>query len=42
MEMSEIGYGGTEERLTASKAELEQATRQVWQGFLKNNPDFLD
>ncbi|MFC7686480.1 SDR family oxidoreductase [Ureibacillus sp. GCM10028918] len=38
---SEIGYGGTEQRLTASKEEIEQGMKNAWQGFLKNNPDFL-
>lgn len=37
----EIGYGGTEQRLSASKEELEQGMKNAWQNFLKNNPDFL-
>ncbi|MCL6597877.1 MAG: SDR family NAD(P)-dependent oxidoreductase [Alicyclobacillus macrosporangiidus] len=36
----EIGYGGTEERLNATKAEIEAAVRAMWQGFLGRNPDF--
>jgi len=38
----EIGYGGTEERLTAPKEQLEQGIKNAWQNFLKNNPDFLN
>lgn len=37
---SEIGYGGTEKRLTATKEEIEQGMKNAWQNFLKNNPDF--
>jgi uncharacterized oxidoreductase len=37
----EIGYGGTEKRLHASRTELDQATRQMWENFLRNNPQFL-
>lgn len=40
-EKIEIGYGGTEQRLTASKEEIEQGMKNAWQNFLKNNPDFL-
>ncbi|WP_251548739.1 SDR family oxidoreductase [Neobacillus muris] len=36
----EIGYGGTEERLNASRAEIAEGTKRAWEGFLKNNPDF--
>ncbi|WP_110926118.1 SDR family oxidoreductase [Bacillus massiliglaciei] len=36
----EIGYGGSAGRLRASRDELDQGTRQAWEGFLKNNPDF--
>lgn len=38
----EIGYGGTEERLTAPKEQLEQGIKNAWQNFLKNNSDFLN
>jgi uncharacterized oxidoreductase len=37
----EIGYGGTEKRLHASRTELDQASRQMWENFLRNNPQFL-
>lgn len=37
----EIGYGGTEKRLVASKEELDHGMKNAWQNFLKNNPDFL-
>ncbi|MFL6555625.1 MAG: SDR family oxidoreductase [Bacillus sp. (in: firmicutes)] len=36
----EIGYGGTKERLHASKEEIIQGTKGAWQHFLKNNQDF--
>ncbi|RNC98047.1 SDR family oxidoreductase [Lysinibacillus halotolerans] len=36
----EIGYGGTEKRLFASKEELEQGMKNAWENFLKRNPDF--
>lgn len=36
----EIGYGGTEQRLRASRDEIDQATKQMWERFLSNNPDF--
>lgn len=36
----EIGYGGTEKRLTASRDELNRGMKTAWQNFLKNNPDF--
>ncbi|KGR78937.1 SDR family oxidoreductase [Ureibacillus sinduriensis] len=38
----EIGYGGTEQRLTASKEEIEQGMKNAWQNFLKNNPEFMN
>ncbi|HWL11618.1 MAG TPA: SDR family NAD(P)-dependent oxidoreductase [Ureibacillus sp.] len=38
----EIGYGGTEERLTASKEVIEQGVKNAWQNFLNNNPDFTN
>ena len=38
----EIGFGGTEKRLHASKEEIEQGMKNAWQNFLKNNPDFLE
>lgn len=37
----EIGYGGTEQRLTATKEEIEQGMKKAWQNFLDRNPDFL-
>lgn len=37
----EIGYGGSEKRLRASRDELDQGTKQAWEGFLSRNPDFL-
>jgi uncharacterized oxidoreductase len=36
----EIGYGDSAKRLHASKEEIEKATAQAWNGFLKNNPEF--
>jgi uncharacterized oxidoreductase len=36
----EIGYGGTKERLYASKDEVAEGTKRAWENFLKNNPDF--
>src|SRR6478609_9024169 len=36
----EIGYGDSAKRLQASKEEIEKATAQAWNGFLKNNPEF--
>lgn len=36
----EIGYGGTEKRLVASKEEIDEGTKQAWERFLSNNPDF--
>ncbi|MBD8026213.1 SDR family NAD(P)-dependent oxidoreductase [Ureibacillus sp. Re31] len=41
-EQLEIGYGGTEKRLFASKEELEQGMKNAWENFLKRNPDFLN
>jgi uncharacterized oxidoreductase len=38
----EIGYGGTEKRLHASMDEIRQGPKGAWEGFLKNNSDFLD
>lgn len=38
----EIGFGGTEERLNASRMEIDQGIRNAWQNFLKNNPEFLN
>ncbi|PYF08350.1 SDR family oxidoreductase [Ureibacillus chungkukjangi] len=40
-EKREIGYGGTEKRLTATKEVIEQGMKNAWQNYLKNNPDFL-
>ncbi|MDN4495612.1 SDR family oxidoreductase [Ureibacillus aquaedulcis] len=40
-EKTEIGYGGTEQRLTATKEEIEQGMKNAWNNFLNNNPDFL-
>jgi uncharacterized oxidoreductase len=37
----EIGYGDSEKRLRASRDELDQGTKQAWEGFLSRNPDFL-
>ncbi|MFP3918087.1 SDR family NAD(P)-dependent oxidoreductase [Lysinibacillus telephonicus] len=37
----EIGYGGTEKRLTASRDELDQGMKKAWHNFLNNNPDFF-
>ncbi|SES76290.1 uncharacterized oxidoreductase [Salinibacillus kushneri] len=36
----EIGYGDAEKRLHASKEEIDEGTKQAWENFLKNNPDF--
>jgi len=36
----EIGYGGTKERLHATREEIMQGIKGAWQNFLKNNPDF--
>ncbi|MCM3388356.1 SDR family NAD(P)-dependent oxidoreductase [Ureibacillus chungkukjangi] len=40
-EKLEIGYEGTEKRLTATKEEIEQGMKNAWQNYLKNNPEFL-
>ena len=37
---NEIGYGGTEERLHASREEINRGIKGAWEGFRKNNPDF--
>ncbi|MFS0635254.1 SDR family NAD(P)-dependent oxidoreductase [Mesobacillus foraminis] len=36
----EIGYGDSEARLTASKAENDKGAIEAWRNFLENNPDF--
>jgi uncharacterized oxidoreductase len=36
----EIGYGGTKERLHATREEIIQGIKGAWQNFLKNNPGF--
>ena len=36
----EIGYGGTENWLRATKDEIDQATRQMWENFIRNNSNF--
>src|SRR3954471_6293076 len=36
----EIGYGGTKERLHATREEIMQVIKGAWQNFLKNNPGF--
>ncbi|SDM92866.1 SDR family oxidoreductase [Sediminibacillus halophilus] len=36
----EIGFGASEKRLRASREELEEGTKQAWENFLKNNPEF--
>ncbi|WP_342042335.1 SDR family oxidoreductase [Bacillus sp. OTU2372] len=36
----EIGYGGTKERLQATREEIMQGIKGAWQNFLKNNPSF--
>ncbi|WP_160718984.1 SDR family oxidoreductase [Bacillus sp. USDA818B3_A] len=36
----EIGYGGTKERLHATREEIMQGIKGAWQNFLKNNPGF--
>jgi uncharacterized oxidoreductase len=38
----EIGYGGTEQRIGATREEIEQGMKMAWKNFLKNNPGFLD
>ncbi|AWB44503.1 short-chain dehydrogenase [Paenibacillus sp. CAA11] len=39
-EQTEIGYGGTEQRLKASREELDEHTRQAWDHFLIRTPGF--
>jgi uncharacterized oxidoreductase len=36
----ELGFGGTEQRMHASKEEIEQASKQMWEYFRSNNPEF--
>lgn len=36
----EIGYGGSKNRLRASRDELDEGTKQTWYNFKKKNPDF--
>ncbi|MEH7417558.1 SDR family NAD(P)-dependent oxidoreductase [Neobacillus drentensis] len=36
----EIGFGGTKERLHASREDIMQGIKRAWQNFLKNNPEF--
>ncbi|MGV3467405.1 MAG: SDR family oxidoreductase [Heyndrickxia sp.] len=38
----EIGYGGSEKRLRATRDELDEGTKLAWEGFLNRNPDFLE
>ncbi|WP_062237795.1 SDR family oxidoreductase [Fictibacillus sp. FJAT-27399] len=40
-EQLEVGYGGTEERLSAPREEIQQGIKMAWQNFQKNNPDFM-
>ncbi|MDN4072037.1 SDR family oxidoreductase [Fictibacillus terranigra] len=40
-EKVEVGYGGTEERLSAPREEIEQGILAAWQNFLKSNPEFM-
>lgn len=37
----EIFYGGTEKRVLATKDEIDQMTKQIWENFLTNNPNFM-
>jgi uncharacterized oxidoreductase len=37
----EIGYGGTENRLKGSREENLHGAKTAWEGFLRNNPDFI-
>ena len=41
-EKIEIGYGGTERRLTAPREEIKEGMENAWRNFLKNNPEFLE
>lgn len=36
----EIGYGGSKDRIRASRDELDQGTKQAWENFKRNNPNF--
>lgn len=36
----EIGYGGTEKRMLATKEERDEGAKHMWQNFLKLNPNF--
>jgi uncharacterized oxidoreductase len=36
----EIGYGGTEKRLSASMDEIRQGTKAAWENFLSRTPEF--
>ncbi|SOC22579.1 uncharacterized oxidoreductase [Ureibacillus xyleni] len=36
----EIGYGDSEKRLSATKLEIDEGTKQAWEGFIKKNPNF--
>jgi uncharacterized oxidoreductase len=36
----EIGYAGSEKTLRASRDEVDEGSRRMWQNFVKNNPDF--
>ncbi|MDP4084982.1 MAG: SDR family NAD(P)-dependent oxidoreductase [Bacillota bacterium] len=36
----EIGFGGSKERLRASRDEIDLGIKMAWEGFVKNNPDF--
>jgi uncharacterized oxidoreductase len=36
----EIGYGGTEKRLSASMDEIRQGTKEAWESFLSRTPEF--
>jgi uncharacterized oxidoreductase len=36
----EIGFGGTLDRLNASREEINQGIKRAWEGFRNNNPDF--
>ncbi|MCM3726920.1 SDR family NAD(P)-dependent oxidoreductase [Neobacillus cucumis] len=36
----EIGYGGTKERLQATREEIMHGIKGAWKNFLKNNPSF--
>ncbi|WP_449619582.1 SDR family oxidoreductase [Robertmurraya sp. Marseille-Q9965] len=36
----EIGYGGSKNRLRASRDELDEETKKAWYNFKRNNPNF--